>query len=220
MTKSWSFSAWECFSRCRAQYNYKYNLKTKMDVPTPDYFVKGRRVHEVLAEYVSVPSRTIAPDEVKKEIEFIEQLATWPAHKIVEQQWGFTANWSPCNWKTAWYRGICDVAVDYGDWGEVIDWKTGKRWGSNDEQMNCFATMAMHRWPLWEGVTTRLVYVETGGQELADYLRSALPELTAKWNARAAEMFAECDWAPQPGEHCSRCDYAKSKGGPCRFGGV
>lgn len=218
---SWSFTAWESFDRCRAQFNWKYVLKVKTTVPTPEYFLKGRRVHEGLDKLISAPPGVATmPPEVQKEVAFVNELVSLHAPKVVEQKWGFAPNWNPMPWKNAWYRGICDVAIDYGDWGEVVDWKIGRRYAANDEQMNCFATMSLHRWPLWRGVTTRLVYVENGGQEIRDYYREGLTLMTEKWNARANEMFSCRDWSPQPGEYCSRCDYAKSKGGPCRYGGA
>lgn len=216
--KSWSFSAWEQFNLCPAQ--YKYQRLDKLPTADKPFFAKGSEAHKHL-ENVVLRKETLNPKIVPKEQIVPLEILSLPATvKIAgEEKWGFTPRWSRTGWGDATLRLVNDVLIDYGDGSaEVVDWKTGGKWGAGEYQMELAACATFHRFPDLQYVTTRLVYVEKGGQSISDHDRSELPALTARWEARADELFAERDWRPRPNEKCHWCDFGKSKGGPCRYG--
>ena len=214
LVKSWSYSAWAQFDLCPAQYKYE-RIEKRPTGPKP-HFDKGNRIHKNLENHVRHGAPLSA--EIVKEREFIAELRASKADKKLEEKWGFTKDWSPIGWAPAHFRAVLDVLVIYDQYeAEVVDWKSGKKYGHNQDQMELFAVTVMQRFP-FERVSTRLVYVEVGGQEFGDFDRAQLTELTAKWESRAGDLFAETAWLPRPNEKCHFCDFSKSKGGPCRYG--
>jgi RecB family exonuclease len=210
-----SFSAWEVFENCRARFMYEKVLK----LPTADkaFFANGRRAHSHLEAVVrdGVP---IDPTIVRKEIEFVKELAATPAPKTAEEKWGFTNTWMVTGYREAMLRVVIDVRVDYDIEVEIIDWKTGGMRSESEDQMSLSATATFHRYPFVEIVTTRLVYVEKGGQTIKDHYRRDLADMTQMWEQRFAEVYRETTWRPTPNEWCRMCDFSRAKGGPCRYG--
>jgi hypothetical protein len=118
-------------------------------------------------------------------------------------------------------RNIADVAMLYEDnSAEVVDWKTGKRYGSNDEQMELGAVTMFQRFrgQTVNGVKTTLIYVDAGGEETAEFKFADLDRLRAKWHERAVKMLEERQFLPRPNDKCKFCNFSRSKGGQCRFG--
>lgn len=216
MVDSWSFSALEQYELCPAQYAYQRIAK----IPTKPkrYFEKGLRVHKQLEAFVISRGTIWLTDEVKKEVDFVKEVANLNAPIEVEQKWGFAKDWARTSWDRAWFRVVIDVLFSHADWtADIVDWKTGGKRDESKDQMELSALSVLWRRNVSD-VTTHLVYVEKGGHLVADYSYAQRAELTAKWEARAAKLFEETEWRPRPSDKCALCDYAKSKGGPCRYG--
>jgi len=210
-----SFSSWEIFDNCRARFLYAKVMK----LPTEDkaFFAKGRAAHSHL-ERVVRDGAPIDPNIVVKERPFVEELVRVQAPKYTEEQWGFTKGWMATAYGKADLRVIIDVRLDYDADVEIIDWKTGTKRSESHDQMSLSATATFHRYPFIEMVTTRLVYIEKGGQSIKDHFRRDLPAMTQMWEQRFDEIYRETEWRPTPNEWCRFCDFAKAKGGPCRYG--
>jgi hypothetical protein len=101
---------------------------------------------------------------------------------------------------------------------EIIDWKTGKQYEENKDQVELFAMTAMVRYPETEKVITRLAYFDSGAQVMNEFDAKDREALKAKWAAKVRPMFEDTVFAPKPSEKCRWCNFSKSKGGPCRFG--
>lgn len=141
--------------------------------------------------------------------------------KQVEQQWGFTDCWKPTGWfaKDTWLRVVLDVAVIYPDLiAEALDWKSGKRYGHNDDQMELFALAVMCQFVPVKHVTTRLVYVDTGEEEFAEFPVHHKQRLIDKWMKKIRPMFEDTTFSPRPNDKCKYCPLAKSISGKCAFG--
>ena len=213
-----SFSAWEQFERCALDFKLSRMDKIKNpNVPTPTFYLEGRKAHTHL-EHVVRSGLPIDPAIVKKERPFVEELVRTQAPKYVEEKWGFSNGWIAMPYGKAQLRVIIDVRLDYDDEVEVVDWKTGKKRDESVDQMDLMATATFHRYPTVETVTTRLVYVTSGGQTLKDHYRRDLTAATQRWEERFAKIYAERAWLPRPNEWCRFCDHARSKGGSCRYG--
>ena len=213
---AWSYSAWAQWKLCPAQ--YKYERIEKRPTGYVAHFEKGLKVHKSIERYIIAGEPLI--DDIKQEREFIEECRAAPFEKTVEEKWGFSRDWSRTGWSGAgvWFRSVIDFMVVYPDAvAEVTDWKTGKKYAANEDQMELFAVAVMKRFNVG-AVITRLVYVEAGGHEFGEYDRSQLPSLTAKWEANAAGLFDERDWLPRPNYKCGFCNFSKSKQGPCKYG--
>lgn len=88
---------------------------------------------------------------------------------------------------------------------------TGKRYGSNDEQMELFAltTFARFGQQARGGVTTTLVYLDSGQEEKRTFTCDEVDGMMAKWNRRSAEMLADRRFIPRAGCACRWCEMKK-----------
>lgn len=223
--KAWSWSAYSDYNRCPLYYveNYIHKAIPKVTSPAME---RGNVLHKgaadfLLGKHAGVPKELLKHERVETILYELSQIPD----KQVEQQWGFTDTWKPTAWfskdpaRATWLRVVLDVAVIYPDLvSEAIDWKTGKRYGHNDEQMELFAVAVMCQFVPVKHVTTRLVYVDTGEEEFAEFPAHHKQRLIDKWVKKVQPMFNDTVFAPRPNEKCRYCPLAKSSGGKCAFG--
>lgn len=222
---SWSYTRYKAWHDCPKQYQAKFVTKTIKDEKSPA-MLRGQKIHEGVAAYIEGKAPLLpGAGEMAKFNSLMAQLKFMdPAYRLIEQQWAFTSKWEPTGWFSkgpvaAWLRVVLDVAVLYPDWdAEVIDHKTGKRYDSNEEQNELFALAVFKTEPRVQSVTTRLWYLDDGGETTAAYHKRDEAALTTKWEKAVAPMAAEEVFAPRPGNQCRYCPLARSNGGDCRFG--
>lgn len=213
---AWSFSRLELWERC--PFAFKCKHIDKLPDPGSPAMARGNSIHKEAALFLNGTTSTLAPELMKFADEMRELKTLKP---FVEQQWALSSRWRKTGWfdKLAWCRVILDAGVVYDDGtADVIDHKTGKKYGENVDQMNLFATATFAWFPTVEHVTTRLWYLDADDEDIAEYDRDQFEDLKAEWEDRVAPMFNDTIFAPRPNEKCRWCAYAKSKGGPCKFG--
>jgi hypothetical protein len=228
--KAWSYSAFDNYDTCPLQ--YKLRKIDKLKEPQGPAFEKGIRVHDGVAKYITGASSTLPAEALlfPNMTALIEELRVLPAEaKHVEQQWGYTSDFSPTGWFGAdtWFRSILDAGVAYDDLSyEDVDWKTGKRYAkSNDAQMETQALSVFFRMPAVKHVTTRLAYLEAGGPEgsaqgfeFGEFPASVKQSLADKWRKKVQPMFEDTMFAPRPNDKCKFCHFSRSNTGKCAFG--
>jgi hypothetical protein len=212
---AWSYSRYADHAKCPFLFLHKYILKTRDD--TTPAMQRGKDLHLAIARYIGGVGEL--PD-VKHQHQVMKELRGFD-DKVIEQQWGFTNQWQQTGWfgNATWYRQICDVAVCYEDMTvETVDWKTGKRYGSNDAQVELQALGIFFRFKPAVHVTSRLAYVDTGQTEMEEFPLSVRDKLRDKWTAAVVPMMTDTEFLPRPNDGCGRCVFSKSNAGPCRFG--
>lgn len=188
---------------------------------------RGDRIHKATAAFIEGKAPTM-PEEIKLPFQrkLLEECRA-AEDKVVEQQWAFNDRWTATGWfdkanakhGAAWLRTIVDYGVAYEDNViEVVDWKTGKVYGHNADQVELFALATMRYFRPAVQVITRLVYFDAGIEQTDVFDAKDQDKLIAKWQGKVRPMFEDEKFLPRPGNHCYRCDFAKSKGGVCRFG--
>lgn len=220
LVKAWSYSRYACYALCPLQFKLRYI--DKAPEPGSPAMERGNRVHVALAAYLKGTAAAPPPEAVAHaaHARLIEEIKA-AEDKVVEEQWGFTNTWKPTGWfsKDTWFRSIIDVAVAYEDNTlEDVDWKTGKRYGSNDEQMESQALSVMCKYQHITHVTTRLAYLDSGDEEIAEFEVRLKPLLRTKWEKKVAPMFVDDMFVARPNNKCGFCAFSKSKGGQCKFG--
>lgn len=216
---TWSYSAYALYTECA----YKFYLEKieKREVPTPPAFIKGRKAHEAIEDYLKKPNETPFPTVGSKFSKLIKYLAAHP-RVFVEQSWAFNRNWGESRWSednTTWLRAKCDAGVHQGDNViEIVDWKTGKKYGENEDQVELFALTAMMRYKEAPHVFTTLAYLDGGEEVPGEYSANDREKLKAKWEKKVVPMFTDTVFAPRPNDRCSWCHFRNSNGGPCKFG--
>jgi len=217
---SWSYSRYALYETCPLK--LKLSAIDKIKEPTSPAMARGNKIHKGIAEYVTAASDALPQEAMQHPfpLKLIREVREQP-DKVIEQQWGYTSRWAPTGWfgKDTWFRATLDAAVLYEDMhADVVDWKSGKQYETNTDQMELNAVALMCHFKPTLSVTTRMVYLDTGNETTAEYTRQQLPDLKAKWEAKIAPMFADTAFLPRPNDKCKFCDYAKSKQGLCRFG--
>lgn len=216
---AWSYSRYAAYTLCPLQ--FKLRFLDKLGEPSSPAMERGDRIHKGVAAYLGGAAE--CPPEAKQHAfpaKLIEEMRAFD-DKVVEQQWGFTSRWEPTGWfgKDTWFRNIVDAAALYDDMTiDVVDWKTGKKYDTNADQMELNAVAMFARFKPATQVTTRMVYLDGGNEDTADFKRSEFDGLKDKWRHKVAPMFADRTFAPRPNDKCHFCIFAKSKTGKCRFG--
>lgn len=224
--KAWSYSRLALYEMCPFAFKCK-NIDKLPDPPGPA-MARGNEIHKEMANYVASVSGAVLPSVLaptakgRTHLRLVNEVRALPkADKIVEEQWGFTKGWKGTGWfgKDTWWRVILDVGVIYADnTAEVIDWKTGKKYDTNEDQMSQFAVAIVARFPHVTHVSTRLAYLDTGQEEIAEFSSRDVPKLKAEFEKRVAAMTGDHTFPMRPNDKCKWCNFSKSKGGPCRFG--
>lgn len=217
--KAWSYSRWALYDLCPMKFKAKHI--DKIPEPGSPAMDRGDRVHKETAAFLKGTAAAPPPDVTHPfQLRLLNDVRAFD-DKIVEEQWGYNAEWDPVGWfdRMTWFRSVLDAGVLYEDMSaEALDWKTGKRYGSNDDQMETQAIAVFCRVKPIEHVTTRLVYFDVGDEEIAEFSRKDLNSLIEKWNGKVAPMFSDTLFPPRPNDKCHFCYISRSKLGICRFG--
>lgn len=228
MTKpltAWSYSRYAAWTQCPLQFRLKF-LENFKDPGSPA-MDRGKEMHDGVAKYCANQADVLPRDAMQNAtaLQTITEIRSFPADKKqIEQQWGYRADFKPTGWFGAdtWFRSILDVGVMYEDMTyESVDWKTGKRYGSNADQMETQALAIMARFKPVQHVTTRLVYLDSTDSdpfEIEEFPATHREKLADKWRGKVAPMFADKVFAPRPNDKCRFCPFSRSKSGQCAFG--
>jgi hypothetical protein len=223
---AWSWSRWEAYARCPLFFKEK-NITKSIPFTSSPQMERGDKIHKGIAAWLKGDAEGCPREAFQnpRAEQILMELRQMPAtNVVVEQQWGFTANWKPTAWfgDGTWFRSILDVGLVYEDLtAEAADWKTGKRYPHNADQMEVFALSVMCKYPPVKHVTTRLIYLDEKGKDIEDieeFPATHKQRLIDKWTAKVAPMFTDKVFAPRPNDKCKFCPLARSNGGKCAFG--
>lgn len=223
---AWSYSRYADHARCPLFAKEKYLAKSIPEHTTPA-MQRGTDIHKSAADWLSGKAEGLMREAYQnpRAEQIFQELKAMPDDSMeVEQQWGFNANFKPTGWfgPDTWFRNICDVALVYPDlMAETIDWKTGKRYGTNADQMETQALSVMCQFPPVTHVTARMVYLDEKGKNIEDieeFPATHKQRLIDKWTKKVEPMFTDQVFAPRPNDKCRFCPLAKSAGGKCAFG--
>lgn len=220
---AWSYSRYGDYTQCPAMFKYKH--LDKLPTKGSPAMQRGSDIHKEGENWLKTPGKRPLPASyVNFKAEMLQLKGLAP---MVEQQWGFTRQWQPTGWfgNDTWLRIICDVAVKYDDGtADIIDFKTGKMYETNKDQVELFSTSPFMKWPEVNEVTTRLWYLDVtdpsgAGDNVVEqeYTRGDFDRIKAGWEKKVQPMFNDRKFAPRPSGKCGWCDFSKAKGGPCKF---
>lgn len=229
---AWSYSRYADYKQCPLRFKLKYIDKLS-EGPSNPAMERGGAIHKEGENWLKAPKRKALPASYANFAEQMEHLRD--LEPIVEQQWGFTRDWSPTSWfgSDTWLRVVCDVAVIYDDnTMEVIDFKTGRKYDTNEEQVELFSAGALMKFPDVTHVTTRLWYLDQTGVDsevIREYAREPglrnedgeplkdLGAIRKEWEKKVVPMFKDKRFAPTPNNRCKWCKFSRDSGGPCKF---
>ena len=216
---AWSYSRYADYKQCPLRFKLKHIDKLP-EKPNPA-MQRGGDIHKEGERFLTAKARKPKVPENYRHFndEMLHLLKLAP---MVEQQWGFTREWTPTEWfaRDTWLRIVCDVVVKYDDHTvDLIDFKTGRKYDTNEEQVELFSCAPFIKWPEVNHVTTRLWYLDQkdDNEVIREYTRDEFEGIKAGWESKIVAMFKDKRFAPTPNDKCRWCDYSKAKGGPCQF---
>lgn len=235
---AWSYSRYADYKLCPLKFKLKHIDKMKEEGSPA--MQRGSDIHKEGESFLTAPPPmgrkpkppVVPPAYVHFKEEMLQLRGLDP---LVEQQWGFTQEWQPASasgrdphgWfaKDTWLRIVTDVTVVYDDnTADIIDFKTGRMYDTNQEQMDLFAAGPFMKFPNVEAITTRLWYLDVPdpkgeGENVVtqEFTRDDFERIKKEWNARVVPMFKDKRFAPKPNDRCKWCSFRKSNGGPCKF---
>jgi RecB family exonuclease len=216
---AWSYSRYADYKQCPLRFKLKYLDKVPEGEASPA-MERGSTIHKEGELYLKDPTIDTVPASYQHFAEEMKQLKS--LSPMVEQQWGFTKSWEPTDWfgKKTWVRIIADVAVLYDDdTAEVIDFKTGRKYDINEEQVELFGAATLKKFSNLKEIQVRLWYLDqpTDNEVLRTYTAKDGELIRKDWEKKVVPMFNDRRFAPTPNTKCRWCSYAKDKGGPCPY---
>jgi hypothetical protein len=146
----------------------------------------------------------------------------------VEKQMAFDREAKPVSWfgANAYTRFIWDVLVVDDDriagveTAAALDWKTGRPYGSYDDQMQIFSIPAFWTYPRLETFTGHLLYLDTGDDKEFEITREQFyTHVERTWVGNIRMMEADKSYQPTPSKDaCKFCDFGPRKLGICPVG--
>jgi hypothetical protein len=217
---AWSYSRYSDYKQCPAKFMYKHLMK--LPDPGSAAMQRGNDIHKAAEDYIRGKGK-LTPDlvGVKPQLEFLRK-----SQAVPEENWGFKADWAWINrpgWfgDDVWFRAKTDVRLLYeDDTLLIIDWKTGKKYFTNEEQIGLFGLAGYRRFPNVTEVDARLYYTDADPKDNEVqfvFKRKELEALQKDWTKRVIPMFRDRRFAPTPNDKCGWCPFSQAKGGPCKF---
>lgn len=220
---AWSYSRYSDYARCPLYFKLKHlerSLKDEGNAATN----RGSAVHKEAEDYTLGRIKKM-PDNLKNFKAEFAQLREM--NTMVEQNWGFKSDWSWIGrpgWfgDDVWLRVKADAVVVYDDdTADLIDHKTGRKYGVNQEQVELFGASAFMRMPNLTLVTVRLWYLDIDNpkenEETVDITAAEAITIRKDWDKRVKPMFADRKFAPKPNDKCRYCPASNANGGVCKF---
>lgn len=220
LVTAWSYSRYSDYKQCPAKFKYKHLMR--MPDPGNAAMQRGNTIHkmaeDVVRAKIDVP---LELEGVRRELEHLRDNMA-----VAEESWGFKNDWEWIgrpNWfgDDVWFRAKTDARLLYDDGTLlIVDWKTGRKYFSNEEQIELFALAGFKRFPEATEVDARLYYTdcEPDDNEIQRvYTPKDLAAVQKDWTKRVVPMFKDRKFAPTPNDKCHWCPFSKAKGGPCKF---
>lgn len=211
---AWSYSAWALYEQCPLK--YKLLKIDKMSEPQSPAMARGNEIHNKIDSFLKGVGE-LPPEAQSFKTVLVDLKALEP---FGEQRWAFNKQWGATTYfgKDVWLRVIVDAGKVFEDgYCTIIDWKTGKKYDENREQLDLFALATFKHYAEVREVETRLAYVDSGEEVVWGYKREDVPALQADWERRVTPMFNDTLFAPKPNSKCRWCHFRRENGGPCKF---
>jgi hypothetical protein len=223
--KHWTISALKDFELCPSKYQMSY-LFDAADWAALGYRVvpatgspamqRGTDIHQTCEDYLKGTGKLhleISPAWQS----LIGYLKNWDA--VPEEQWEFEEGWHGREAGALWLRMKIDAHYFTSKHVmHVIDFKTGKPYPANMEQVEVYAIGGFSKFDDVDVIIGELWYFDSDEPHEKIFHRSQAPKLARKWEQRATSLLEATAYPPRPNHLCGWCPYNKDKGGPCAAG--
>ena len=204
----WSYSRLGTYESCPKKAYYKY-IEQLPETQHPAA-ARGTRIHGLAEDYI-VGNIKELPKELRLFSDGFEKLREdWLAEKVfVEQDWAFDIDWDTAPWRgdTTWGRYKIDAFFKEGDYGKVIDFKTGKYWSNEvgyKDQCSLYACGVFSRFPDLQNVETELWYLDHQKISRFAFSKEEIQEVQDNFTSRAQATTHDTEFIATPSENACR----------------
>lgn len=218
----WTISALKDFETCPAKYQWSYLFEPQDWFAIGYEFVpstgspamqRGTEIHQTCEDYLNGTGtlhREIGP-AWRNLIDGLRYMDATP-----EEQWEFEDGWHPKADGALWLRMKIDAHYfPTKDVVHVIDYKTGKPYAANMEQVEVYAIGALAKFDDVQTVVGELWYFDSDEPHEKTFHRDRVSKLALKWEQRATRLLTATSYPPRKNKFCDWCPYNLKKGGPC-----
>lgn len=207
----WSYSAWSTF---KCPYKFGKSYREGQRGPGSPAMDRGNAVHALSEGYLLGEIYGL-PKPLKKLERQYKALLKFKKQLVVEKFWGIDNNWKTKD-KDSWAVMKMDAALVTPKTVSVIDLKTGREYGSHEEQGELYATIGLARFRKIPEVDVEFWYADSGEVWGRTYTQKQYEELRKKWNERGVAMMSTTKFPAMPSDDaCRFCHLRTDKGGPC-----
>lgn len=206
----WTISRWKDWATCPKRYEYRYVLQVAEPGPKSPALLRGIEYHSSIEDFLLGRARRLPPYISAQWQALIKGLKQRKAK--AEQQWEFDAGWHPYTHNdTLWLRMKLDANYRARTGVHaVIDFKTGKCYPADSEQIEVYALGTFGMFDDVQQVDGSLWYLDGGEPLDRTIYRPEAPKLARKWEARASQVLDSKTYPARPGRHCGWCPYRKT----------
>lgn len=212
---TWSHSSLNMFLECPHKY-YRVRIAKEFPFVETDAIREGNKIHQDIELHLLARKRG-GNHSWNKGYEWLQEYASM-AYDLpnldTEKELALTAKLEHCAWfsrtQTVWGRCKIDVLSLDGDTAHVLDWKTGKYWGPDQQDIRT-AMFLFWYYPELQVVNTNWVYMKPGKDEKKNTFTRAEHFMPAVGNTfrtltAIAKATNDKDWVKTPGKGCRFCD--------------
>jgi hypothetical protein len=225
----WTVSALKDFETCPAKYRWSYLFEAAdwlelgyraAPAKGSPAMQRGTDIHQTCENYLL---GTVDVNGLHREISpSWRSLLTGLRHFEAkpEVQWEVEEGWHPVDGGPIWLRAKIDAHYQpSADTLHIIDFKTGKPYPTNREQMEVYALLGFALHDDVQTIVTELWYLDHDEPDEKAFHRAQASKLARKWEQRAGRLLGAVQYPPQPNRFCDWCPYNAEKGGPCTAAG-
>lgn len=208
MRRHWTISALKQFESCPQQYKFRYiDYEIEPGEKSPA-LERGIRIHDSCERYLKGASKKL-DKEIRPSWQFmLEDLKKRNA--ISEEMWELDDGWNHLDESGGelWLRMKLDAHVQVSDDTlQLIDFKTGKFYASNMEQVEVYALAAFSRYEHIDKVQGELWYFDQDDTDEKIFERKNASKLARKWEGRAGRMLDATEFPARVNFGCKWCPF-------------
>lgn len=189
---------------------------------------RGSEIHDGLDRFLRGATEDL-PDAAKSWLQELDNLGA-NIHESsdgggTEVMWQYDEEWYPTDERAkVWHRQKLDAWYIADDLATVVDFKTGRYYPKNEEQMEVYALGTFARFEKVAVVETELWYIDKPDNVEETIVAKVFTrekhaaKLAKRWNSRAEKFITDDKFRAKPGVACRWCAFNAKKGGPCTAG--
>ena len=210
-----SWSRLSSYLECPLKFKSQYVDKNYPDDSDNPHFVRGKRIHKQMEDYIlSIKEGSRPPSmsaEAKNGVPMVDKLFKNYEVVVSERQLATDMGWSKCDWfgkpTQVKYRCIVDTMAMRDDERLSIDWKTGKVRPYDDDhgQLHLSSAMIMSVVPNINKITNSYVFLDHKQSISITINRADVQKELDYFNKKYEVVNTDKEFKPTKHQYCGYC---------------